>query len=84
LIAFCSDTERHGDVGRFWLVIVRIGLLELIVEAEPVIGVDGMDAERQKQLEERSAEVKELEGHGKLKGVGGTGTKGQVKVDVLQ
>lgn len=41
----------------------RTGLLELVVEAEPVAGVDGLDAQGQEQLEERPAEVKEFEGH---------------------
>ena len=36
-------------------VAVGIGLLELVVEAEPVVGVDGLDAERQKQLEKGAA-----------------------------
>ena len=64
-------------------VAVGIGLLELVVEAEPVVGVDGLDAERQKQLEERPAEVKEFQSHGKMKGAGGTGTEGQVEVNVF-
>ena len=62
----------------------RTGLLELVVEAEPIAGVDGLDAQGQEQLEEWPAEVKEFEGHGKMKGAGRTGTKGQIEVDVLQ
>lgn len=48
------------------------------------MGVDRVNAQGLEQLEERTAEVEELQGHGKLKGVGGSGTKGKVEIDILQ
>lgn len=58
-------------------------LVLLIPEAQTIRGVDAEDGKRHQQLKERPGKIKEFKIHGKMKGRGEPGSKGQIKENGL-